>query len=499
MQYIGQDDVALIRAERQARAWWAVLGALAVALPALWMWGFTVDDALISVRFARHLAVGAGWRFNAHGTSTDGVTPLPWPILLTPLARGDPLVVLWRVKALGYLASTGAGAVLGSAMGAVRAAPSWARATILVTLALCVPMAAYGPSGMETPVATLLATGAAVATKRERRAAILAGLAASFRPEMAPWAVALAIGAATLGRGNQAARISFAGALAIGPFALCAIVRALAWGRAGPLSLLAKPSGVALGLAYAGAGLVVTLVPIMVLAPLALCRSARALVIVVAALAHTAAIIAVGGDWMPYARLFVPIVPSLAFAGCLASERARWTCTAVRSTVAVVLGATLVARGGTSGRTVGADRAALVISARPWLAGATRVAALDVGWVGAATEAEIFDLAGVTDPEVAALPGGHTSKRIDAMFLLARAPDALLLYTASGLPDGHLEAWRDARYSRAVEARLARDPVIARHFTPTSWLALSSSGAGYVLLRAVAGRDPDPKGLPEFP
>ena len=86
--------------------------------------------------------------------------------------------------------------------------------------------------------------------------------------------------------------------------------------------------------------------------------------------------------------------------------------------------------------------------ARPLLEGASRVAALDVGWVGAATDADVVDLAGLTDPEIAALPGGHTSKRVDAMFLLARDPDVLVFY----------------RPPRVVEARLEADDVVARHF-----------------------------------
>jgi hypothetical protein len=112
------------------------------------------------------------------------------------------------------------------------------------------------------------------------------------------------------------------------------------------------------------------------------------------------------------------------------------------------------------------------------------VAALDVGWVSAATEADIVDLAGVTDPEIAVLPGAHTAKRVDARFLLARAPDALLIYAPYGLPPRGLAAWRDARPAYAVEARLMDEDVIARRFAPAAWLPLGHLGGGYVLLRA---------------
>ncbi|MGA7123656.1 MAG: hypothetical protein WBY94_26365 [Polyangiaceae bacterium] len=465
---------------------WALLGAIAVAGPALWMWGFTVDDALISVRYARHIAAGLGWRFNARGPSTDGVTPLIWPLILVPLARADALVVLARAKVLGLVLSISAGAALGAGVGRCTAAKWWAGVLALATVALSIPLAAYSASGMETGLATALATVAALLVRRPLGAACIAGLAAAVRPEMAAWALALAAGAALVSRGRFD-RLMVGGSLSLAPFALCAVVRATAWGRPAPLALMAKPSDLDHGLAYAGAACVVTVIPLLAVAPLALRASPRALAIVLAGLAHIGSIVVVGGDWMPYSRLMVPVLPSLAYASVLASERARPVATVARSFLALVLGAALVARGGTEGRRVGADRAALVRQARPALAGFRRVAAVDIGWVGASTDAEIVDLAGLTDPEIAALPGGHTSKRVDSMFLLSRKPDALLLYVPFGLPE--LEDWPDASYSRVVEARLARDPVVARHFAAAAWLPLGTSGAGYVLLRARAVGD----------
>jgi hypothetical protein len=459
---------------------WTALGALAAALPALWMWGFTVDDALISVRYARHIDAGLGWRFNAGGPSTDGVTPLPWPVMIAPFARAGALVVLHRAKWLGLSMWTLGGAALGRGMGRTEHAPAWARVASLATVVLCVPLAAHAVSGMETAVATLLATLAAL-ERRAFAASCLAGLAAALRPELAAWACALAA-AIALAQRQQVATAVAAGVLALVPFSACAAVRELAWGHPAPLALMARPSDATAGLAYAGAALVVTLLPLLVMAPIALGRCPRGLAIVFAAAVHSAAVVAVGGDWMPYARLFVPVLPSLAFAACLASAHAHPLATAARSSSAIALGLVLLGRGATRGRHVGADREALVASARPWLEGAGRVAALDVGWVGAATEADIVDLAGVTDPDIAALPGGHTSKHVSAMFLLERAPDILLLYAGDGLPQGGLDAWHDAAYPRAVEARLAHDEIIARRFRAAAWLPLGSLRAGYVLL-----------------
>jgi hypothetical protein len=291
----------------------------------------------------------------------------------------------------------------------------------------------------------------------------------------------LAAGAALAAKW-PAGRVAVAGSLALVPFLACAAVRVAAWGRPAPLALLAKPSDLDHGLVYAEAACVVTLTPILALAPWALRRSPRALAVVAAALIHVAVVVAVGGDWMPYARLMVPVAPSLAYAAVLAAERAAPWASGLRAAGAIGLGLVLLARGGTSGRTVGADRAALVARARPALAEVRRVAALDIGWVGASTAADIVDLAGLTDAAIAALPGGHTSKRVDGMLLLSRDPDALLLYALSPPPEDDLERWTEAPYGRAVDARLAADPVVTRHFAAVAWLPLGSASAGYVLL-----------------
>jgi hypothetical protein len=483
MQQIGHAPPSLIAARSFGRSGfaWAVAGLVAALAPALWMWGFTVDDALIPVRYAHHVGLGLGWRFNAHGPSTDGVTPLPWPLLLLPAGRLDPLATLLYAKALGLVAWACTGGALGAAM--ARARGCLVRAAALVVLALSVPVAAYAVSGMETALATSLATLAVLSSaKRPWMTVVLAGLAASLRPEMAAWALVLAAGTG-IATGWPSTGVAAAASLSLVPFVACTIVRSAAWGRPAPLALLAKPSDLDHGLAYAEAAIVVTLTPILAVAPWALRRSPLGLAIVAAALVHVAAVVVVGGDWMPYARLMVPIAPSLAWASVLAAEHAAAWASGIRTVAAVAMGIVLVARGGTSGRSVGADRAALVRRARPALADAHRVAALDIGWVGASTDADIVDLAGLTDPAIASLPGGHTSKRVDGMFLLSRDPDALLLYALSPPHEGSdLDHWMDARYARAVEARLAADPVVSRHFVAKAWLPLGAAGAGYVLL-----------------
>jgi hypothetical protein len=123
---------------------------------------------------------------------------------------------------------------------------------------------------------------------------------------------------------------------------------------------------------------------------------------------------------------------------------------------------------GPAARRVGADRARLIAAAKPVFARDARIAALDVGWVGAASPAQVIDLAGVTDPQVASFPGGHTSKRIPEAWLFARRPTAIVLLLARGTT---VETpFETSLFSRGVEDRVAR--IVAREFRLRTTLAL---------------------------
>lgn len=438
----------------------AALGATCALVPALAMWGFTVDDALISIRYATNLAAGHGWRFDAGGPPTDGVTPLPWVPIVAVFARGDALDVLVRAKAVGVAAWTVAAAVLGAELG--KHARPWAPALALVVVALAFPLGAWAASGMETGVVLALATLAASSfTARPRIAALVAGLAAAFRPELAPWALTVAVGA-----GMTARRATVNAALALAPFLACVVARLIAFGHAAPLAVMAKPSDPSHGALYAAAASIVVLTPLLALAPVAIARSSRrARTLASACMVHVVAVVAAGGDWMPYARLMVPIAPSLAIVFVEAEPNARRLSTAVRSAAATLLGVAFVVQAAPAGRRVQRDRDALVRDARPVLASARAIAALDIGWVSAAApaDARIVDLAGLTDPAIAALPGGHTSKRVDAAMLVDRGVDTVVVYSDV----------------RVVEARMLRSPLFASRFEKRAHVALGDRGAGY--------------------
>ncbi len=484
---LGQRDSTLLAPAAKALPW-GVAGALSAAISALSMRGFTVDDALISIRYARHLASGAGYRFNVDGASTDGVTPLPWAFVLAPLSHTDALTVLMRASVLGFVCAVATGALLGVAVARAKAHAS-ARVAALVLLAMSVPFAAHAMSGMETSLATLVATLAAMLLARGARhatlAAAIAGAAASLRPEMLPWAlVVAAIGGdddePLRALASRAKRV----ALAMAPFAACVVARLVAFHHVAPLAVAAKPSDLSHGLAYAGASAIVTLAPIVACAPLALVKAPRAAqALTIAGVAHYAAVAVAGGDWMAYARLATPIIPSLLLAFVVASPGAHRLASVGRVAVALVAGVFFLVYAAPAGHGVRADRLALVEAARAHFATSKRIAALDIGWLSAVTEAPIVDLAGLTDPEIAVLPGGHTSKRVDAAMLMARHVDTLVLFVNEGLPEGGLEAWPSARYFRTVENRLAASPYLHEKLTPEGFIPLGSKGGGYVVLR----------------
>jgi hypothetical protein len=434
------------------------------------MWRFTIDDALISIRYARHLASGVGYRFNVGGLRTDGVTPLPWSFLLAPFAHAPALVVLHRAKLLAFSAWIAAAWRWGSAVGRARASLA-IKVTALLLLAACLPVGAHAISGMETGLAIALATLAAV-EQRPILCAALAGAVASLRPEMVAWAAVLAMFSGDARRAALRAFIAFL------PFSACALVREIAFGRPAPLAVLAKPSDLAHGAYYAAAAAIMTLAPLAALAPVALARAEpRARALALAGVTHFAAIAVAGGDWMPYARLAAPIVPSLLYAFVLAAPRMNAPLVACRVVLSGLVGACVLVRIAPAGRHVEDHMAALVRAAEPILARKHRIASLDVGWPTAASEADIVDLAGLTDPEIAALPGGHTSKRVDPALLLARNPDVILLY------------WRrvggEHVYGRVVEARLAESDLIFRHYEARATLpSFGEDDAGYdVLMR----------------
>jgi hypothetical protein len=328
---------------------------------------------------------------------------------------------------------------------------------------------------METGVVMALAT---LALGQSRGALAAAGLAAALRPELVLWSVALAVGRA-LTKERRVPAVATALGYAAGPAALVACARLVAFGHAVPLAFFAKPSDFEHGAFYVAAALLWTGAPILVVAPWAIRRlDGHGRAVLVAALVHCFALVLAGGDWMTLFRLFTPILPGLFLVGARLVEVAPHWAAGARVGLASAICAAQLFTTGAAARGVLADRLALIQRAAPSLRGARRVAALDVGWVGAATDADVVDLAGITDETIARLRGGHTSKRVPEGLLRHRGVDALVLLSFGPVPAGALES---APWARAVEARVAREAADLR-FEPRATLELGKTRQQYVVL-----------------
>jgi len=452
---------------------------LAAALPAaLFFRGFTVDDALITARVASNLASGLGHRFNPGGPEVDAVTPLGYAHLLALGGGGSPLELLERSRFLGLVAWLAAAALFGALLPA-RALP---RAAGLVVLGLSAPLAAWASSGMETGLVTLLGVLALVPRPE---AAVFGGLAAGLRPELLPWAVVLSVGRALVGPvpvQKRPGRVVLALTLATLPAIAVAVGRQFWFGSPAPLAMAAKPSDLAHGLRYAAGALVFTGAPLLLVAPGALRRAdATTRVLALAVAAHFVAMTLAGGDWMALYRLAVPVLPTALLAGAhLFALAPRSVPSVARLVLAVLSSIILGVYVGAPARRIADQRGALIDAARTRLSGARSVATLDIGWVGAATPAPVLDLAGVTDPLVAHLPGGHTSKRVTEGLFEARRVDAVVLLLSPNHRES--EPWAASAFARTVEMRVAAFPsVSARRLEAV--LPLEGTSQRYLLVR----------------
>lgn len=442
-----------------------LLGASAALASLLALWGFTVDDALITARVAASLAAGGGHRFNPGGPPVDAVTPLGFAHVLSPFASAGPLGAFAAARWLGAVAWVAAAGLLGVMI--ARRGRRTVRFLPLAWIAVSAPLGAWASAGMETGLVVAMAT---LALAQHRLAPLAAGLAAAWRPELLPWAMLLGVGT-SLARSARPGPAIAGWALAVTPALGVGLARAVAFGTAMPLAVLAKPASLKDGLGYAVAAALWTGAPWLVVAPRALRTLGRhELALLVAAAAHFPVLALAGGDWMPLFRLVVPVLPTFVLVGAAVAERASLPPTLARSALALGLSLHLAWELGPASRGVFRQRAELVANARPKLAGARAVACLDAGWVGVATSAEVVDLAGVTDPRIARLPGGHTSKRLPQELLESRGVDAVL-----ALRDDQAGSW-----FRQNDARLAELAEL-KGFAEAAELPLRGSRFRYVL------------------
>ncbi len=473
----------------------AVASFVLVLAVGAWSWPFTVDDAFVVARYGARLAEGKGYTMN-DGTPSDGVTGPLW-LLPSAAARAFSLQPVAAAKLAG-LACMALAAALSVARLRSRASGKLTACTAAALLAVQSTPGVWAVAGLETGAATLAFSVAVLAaTRRPRPRAWTVGVAiaclAWLRPEMALGSAVLLAALFTRERsaGYRALAVASAGALGV------IVFRLAMFGHALPQAFYAKPGPLQNGVQYAlislsfctgGAGLL--------LAWYAARKGGRAeRTAALACAAHAVAVVLAGGDWMPGFRLFAPVLPvyaMLAAAGAVRAVRSR------RRRLYPVLAAVCLCFLAPAldsvlqlpeVRAAGAARQRVGEPLALWLAERARTVALvDVGYLAYRSGVEVVDLAGITDPVVAASPGGHLSKRIDPDYLRARNPDALVLH--GDRPPLVDELGRLDRINGfPVEQSLASQAWIRRRFRVSRVVAYSPSYYYVVLLRDSEARE----------
>ena len=452
-------------ARRGRRLALAVL-LLAGVLLALRFRHHTCDDAFISFRYARNLVEGRGLVFNP-GERVEGYTNFLWVMLSAlPIAFGHGPV--------GFSRAVGLAAHLAAITGVFCAARRLTTRPLLafagaLLFALSPAAAVWATAGLETPLfAALVTWGVFFALGGIRRdaacrprpviAALLLAAATLARPEGLLIGLLVAAGAALPAR----RRLVFLGVL------VAALLPWLAWRTVYYGDLLPNTFHAKVGLSVAQVGrgvryLVAFLaecgswtVASIALGSTRARRDPEARLLLAVAVPYLLYIVAVGGDFMPMYRFFVPIAGLLAVllvAGLDALLEARapaaraanaWAAALV---IACSLACSWPAFAGASFEYVRQDQHEVETWRRIGLwfrdhaAPGDSIALVPVGAVPFYSGLETIDLLGLNDRTIArspvanpgAAPAGH--ERSDAAYVLARRPTYILLGTYTLTPD----------------------------------------------------------------
>jgi hypothetical protein len=457
-----------------------------------------IDDAFISFRYARNLVHGEGLVFNP-GDRVEGYTNFSWVMLaalLVALKIDPPTVVPW----IGAL--SGLGMIWAAARCARRIAERDGRQHPLsgiptaIMLSASTSLAYWAGAGLETAFFGLMMTlaGGALVEERPRAFGLFVGLAFLTRPEAAMlgavgvgWFVLLPLSVPSLRR-------RFAPSSAIVLF--CIVVPYVCWKvwyfRAWlPNTLAAKPPGLRDGLTYVGWAVLDLVGPLLaaIVAVAPRNRSAREAALLSLWAAYALAVVLEGGDWMPMTRLLVPYLAWLA----IAADRKilEWLAPPRRATdlkrfslgllMLAYLPQSLLDLKYIKPRTVWAFNCEPLarMLADMNRASVRTVATFDIGYLGwVEPDWRIVDLAGLTDPTIARIPGGHYRKRFTGREFEGREPDAFLITAKRDRP-------LSCHY--AVECNIASLPWFARTYGLVAGLRVAPD---YTVLWFQRIRDP---------
>lgn len=464
------------------------------------------DDAFISFRYARNLAEGRGLVWNP-GERVEGYTNFLWTLIFAAAFRAVP--ALDPVPLARALAIAAGCAAIAATFAMVRRAAPDARLLPLVPPILLAgnwAFAVNAMSGLETtPFAALVTIATALVVRetddlRPRGASVAYALAALTRPEaIGLFALTAASTLAGIRRAPPAARRRYAAWLLL-PFGAIvgahAAFRLAYYGSIVPNTFVAKagrplPAGMGDAWSYLGgfvwksmdfAGAFTALALVFAVSTRA--RAAGRAI----ALAATFGVVNVavsGADFMIGHRFLVPYLPAIYVAAALGAARLveRYRKAGKGSGIELELGLAILAGFACARwllyardrvrpfeelrRRVAIDaNAAAGDWLREHLPESATVVTLDVGELGYRSGLRVIDLSGLTDAEIARLPGDVLDKRIDADALLDRDPDAIVLVSRSpGKPGGLLRGRGAGPYWPPGSSRaLLESPRLQRGF-----------------------------------
>lgn len=401
---------------------------------------FTIDDVYIFLRYARNIAEGHGIRYNLEGPPTEGISSALWTLILSLLIRGgaEPLAaakVLGLVFGLSCVAMTPM-TVPHLSVG-YRLAATW-------LVALSAPMVIWSASGMGAPFTAFYALLWILAGQRteltDRNCLLLGiftGAGVLVRPEAALLWPALVV-LIVLRRDKQRGRaVLMAGAGAAIVWVPLELFRLAYFGYPLPAPFYAKAVQPGFEqhlrglyydyeflIRYCGGPLTLLAVLYALAAPSGHARWMRPPGVVVTTWLIWVAL--VGDDWMPQFRFLVPAIPAIGATIAAMMQRLADTPVWRKTTamVAVISVFTFLFASQGAGMWLARNNNHHYSGYRMQLsyhlnaleslrsqglylrenaAPGTVVAAYDIGIVGFISEAEIIDMWGLTDYEMARL------------------------------------------------------------------------------------------------
>jgi len=438
-------------------------------------WGYLVDDTFIGLRYARNLVEGNGLVFNP-GERVEGYTSSAW-VLLSALflrLRFDPIAGLTALTAASAACVLVLTARLERRLAPPDAEPIFVPTSALLLLASAA-FAYWSIVAMESMLFTALFLAALAIALREsdtgqwRGSGLLFLLLAFTRPEgvllfVLSQCALLAARRSRRGRWGPAFPLVVNVALFAAGAQAFLVWRALYYGELLPNTFYAKVTGgreqLETGIRYLGDAvlaspvlLVALLCPFAFVAPSVRVRlgdPARLLALYAVLVGYVLYVVAVGADFMPYLRFFLPVLPlaALLVAALLQALPSAGRARAAALPALLALQCVAALASDEPYRAFVAHRTAVVGErVGAWLAAHVApgdlIAVNTAGSLPYTAKLPTIDMLGLADPQIArrpvyvVTPGWAGHRRGWGEYVLERRPRVVLWYNSAGLGEPH--------------------------------------------------------------